>query len=133
MSAFDDDARALVDAAERRERVAAWEATGRLVSRLADQSSLPDPKTVFSLVWKGAAKHRWFDIAEVLSGSAAARPDAPPSTRRLHAQMLMERGYTEEALSRLQPLLGVADLTDFDLGEAYGHIGRIHKDRFVSA
>jgi hypothetical protein len=133
MGTFDDDAQTLLDAAARRDRVVAWEATGRLVSRFSDQSTFLDPEKIFSLVWKGAAKYRWFDIAEVLSGTAAARPDAPPSTRRLHAQMLMERGYTEEALSRLQTLLGVRNLTDFDLGQAYGHIGRMHKDRFVSA
>jgi hypothetical protein len=88
---------------------------------------------VYSVVWRGAAKYRWFDIAELLAGAAAARSDSHPSTRRLHAQMLLERGFTEEALVRLQAILALPDLPEFDRGQAYGHVGRIHKDRFVAA
>src|SRR5215510_8119854 len=95
-----DDEKALGEAAARHDRVAAWEAAARLISQFADHSRPVDDATVFQSVWK-AAKHRWFDIAEIMAGAAAARPDASPANRRLHTQMLMERGFTEEALVRL--------------------------------
>jgi hypothetical protein len=131
--AFADDAQALVDAASRHDRLGAWQAAARVVSHLSDATNRVTPMMVQHLVWNGAAHHRWFDIAEVVAGAAAARPDALPSMRRLHAQMLMERGFTEEALSRLHALLTLSSLPDYDRGQAFGHIGRIYKDRFIEA
>jgi hypothetical protein len=46
--------------------------------------------------------------------------------------MPMERGLSEEALSRLRSLLANPRLPAFDRGEAEGHIGRIFKDRFIA-
>ena len=127
-----DDEKALAEAAARHDRVAAWEAAARLTSKFSDHSKSIEDHTVFQSVWK-AAKIRWFDIAEILAGAAAARPDASPANRRLHSQMLMERGFTEEALARLHSVIEISNLSEFDRGQAFGHIGRIHKDRFVTA
>jgi hypothetical protein len=133
MAGFSDEAQALTEAAARHDRLRAWEATGRLVSLLSDPSSRVPHETIFQLVWSGAAAHRWFDLAELIAGAAAARPGAEPATRRLHAQMLMERGFTDEALSRLHGVLVMPGLRDFDRAEALGHIGRIHKDAVIAA
>jgi hypothetical protein len=131
MSTLDDE-RALGEAAARHDRVGAWEAAARLISQLSDHSRAGDDTAVYQTVWK-AARNRWFDIAEVLAGAAAARPNASPASRRLHAQMLMERGFAEEALARLHSVLEISSLSEFDRGQAFGHIGRIHKDRFARA
>jgi len=130
---FDDAGQVLADAAGRSDRVAAWDAAGRVVSCISDPAIAIDANALFTLVWKGAVSHRWFDIAEIVSGAAAARTDAALGTRRLHAQMLMERGFTEEALSRLATILQNPALSDFDREQVYGHVGRIYKDRFVAA
>ena len=133
MASYKEAAQALTEAASRRDRVAAWDAAGRLVSYIASPTNSLNPDSVFTLVWQGAAIVRWFDIAEVISGAAASRPDATPASRRLHAQMLMERGFTEEALARLDRLLANPALGALDRGQALGHVGRIYKDRFVAA
>jgi hypothetical protein len=133
MSAMMDVSEQLSQAAERGDKIGAWDAAGRLMGFLSDLRHVLHPDDIWRLVWSGAARHRWFDIAEVLAGAAAARVDAPPSVRRLHAQMLMERGYAEEALSRLHALLERGGLSAYDRGQAQGHIGRIYKDRFVGA
>jgi hypothetical protein len=132
MTAFTTDAQALTEAASRHDRLAAWDAAGRLVSHFSNAATHVSPEVVFGLVWSGAATNGWFDIAELLAGAAAARADAPPGAARLHAQMLMERGFSEEALSRLTRILATK-LLPYDEVEAYGHIGRIYKDRFVTA
>ncbi len=123
----------LIVAAESSDRLAAWDAAGRMVAWLSDLRNAVNFDAIRNLVWTGAATNRWFDIAEVLAGAAAGRADATPGLQRLHAQMLMERGFLDEALARLEPLLKDAHLSDYDRGEAYGQIGRIHKDRFLSS
>jgi hypothetical protein len=130
---FDDAGKVLIDAAGRSDRVAAWDAAGRVVSCISDPAVAIDPRGVFSLVWIGAASHQWFDIAEIVSGAAASRTNADLGTRRLHAQMLMERGFTEEALSRLAAIRQNPALSAFDREQVFGHVGRIYKDRFVAA
>jgi hypothetical protein len=133
ITAFPDSARALTDAAQRRDRLAAWDAAGRLAPWLADLRNRVDRWDFHTFLWTSAIRNRWFDIAELLAAVVAGRPDASLSTRRLHAQMLLERGFYEEALERLGILLKRDDLEDFDRGEALGHVGRIHKDRFIAA
>ena len=95
-----EDAYALVDAARRGDKAAAWKAAGGLLSWLGDISHSLSPETARRLVWKGAAVNRWFDIAELVAGAVASRIDATAGQRRLHAQMLMERGFPAEALAR---------------------------------
>jgi trypsin-like peptidase/tetratricopeptide repeat protein len=133
MSALDDAGVRLTEAAKRGDRMAAWLAAGELVPILADPERPPDPKTVRHLVWNGGAKYRWFDIAELLAGAAATRAGATPAVRRLHAQMLLERGFYDEALARIDALLRDPALSRKDRSEAAGHAGRIHKDRFLAA
>ena len=133
MSAIDDAARALVEAAAAGNRLVAWEAASRVIAHLANPATPAPPDRVRTLVWSGGAKYRWFDIAELIAATAAARPDATPGIRRLHAQMLLERGFTEEALARLHPLLHSRSLSPYHRGQAFGHVGRIYKDRFVEA
>ena len=132
MSTSREAAEALTEAAQRHDRTAAWHAVGPIVSEWG-RIGRPLPFTeVFELVWS-AANNRWFDIAEVLAGAAAGRADATPDVCRLHAQMMMERGFTGEALLRLESLLQNARLSEFDQREARGHLGRIYKDQFVKA
>ena len=132
MSELTDAARVLTDGAARRDWLAAWDAAGRLLPLIADlRNTLPEDFR--GLVWTGAINNRWFDIAELLAGAAASRADATLATRRLHAQMLMERGYYDEALVRLGRLLQRPELSQFDRKEAIGHVGRINKDRFIAA
>ncbi|PWT82373.1 MAG: hypothetical protein C5B57_08785 [Blastocatellia bacterium] len=133
MATFEEASQALVDAAARCDRLAAWDAAGRLVSVISNPAHTASPESIFRVVWRGAATNRWFDIAELIAGTAGARTDAVPATRRLHAQMLMERGFTEEALSRLKNVLQNPALPPFDRSQALGHIGRIYKDRFITA
>lgn len=133
MDAFERLAEGLTKAAADGDRLAAWDAAGRIIARIADPSLALTPEQVKSLVWKGGAKYRWFDIAETIAGAAVQRGDAVGATRRLHAQMLMERGFSDEALARLHELLQKQLLSSADQSEAFGHIGRIHKDRFVEA
>ena len=56
------------------------------------------------LLWQAAIQHRWFEIAELLACAMASRLGAPPALKRLHAQMLLERGFDDEALARLDDL-----------------------------
>jgi hypothetical protein len=133
MSAILDMSERLTQAATQGDKIGAWDAAGRLIGWLSDLRNVFSPEELRKLVWDGAAKHRWFDIAEVLAGAAAARVDATPSVRRLHAQMLMERGYAEEALARLHALLEQGRVSGYERGQALGHIGRIYKGRFVDA
>jgi hypothetical protein len=123
---------AFKSAAASGERVAAWHAAIDLLAWLSDLRNEPDPPLIKSIV-RTASDRRWFDMAELLAATAAGRIDATPGTRRLHVQMLMERGLSEEALSRLHSLLANPRLPVFDRGEAAGHIGRIFKDRFLAA
>jgi hypothetical protein len=64
---------------------------------LSDDRNEADAKLVKTIV-RTASDWRWFDMAELLAATAARRIDVAPATRRLHAQMLMERGLSEEAL-----------------------------------
>lgn len=129
---FDEIAAALTEAGARVDRRAAWEITGHLITHLSDLRN-PVPASLRQLTWTAAINNRWFDIAEALVSAAARRADATPALRRLQAQMLMERGFTEEALARIYRLLGEPGLADNERGEAMGHIGRIHKDRLIEA
>lgn len=133
MSALPDAAQALTEAAQRRDKVGAWQAAGQLLPWLGDLSHPLEPDAARRLVRSGAANNRWFDIAELLAGAVSARADATAGMRRLHAQMLMERGFQDEALARLEALRDDRSLADFDRGELFGHLGRIHKDRFIAA
>ncbi len=133
MSVLPPSADALLEAARQRDRRAAWAAVADLLPWLADLRRSVPPAAVFHLTWAGGAVNRWFDIAELISGTAAARADAAPGTRRLHAQMLMERGFDDEALSRLEPLRHDATLPAAERQQVFGQLGRIHKDRFAAA
>lgn len=133
MSAFPESATRLTEAAEYGDKASAWAAAGQLVAWLSDPIHPINPQAAFTLVWTGAASKRWFDIAELVAGAFADRADATAGLRRLHAQMLMERGFYDEALARLEPLRGDLSLSQKDRVEVFGHIGRIHKDRFIAA
>jgi S1-C subfamily serine protease len=133
VNSLPDAAQDLTNAAAAGDKNAAWQAAGRLASWLSDLRNPVDATAVYRVVWSGAAEYRWFDIAEVVSAAAAVRADAKPALRRLHAQMLMERGFTEEALSRLHRLLTEGKLSDRDRSQAIGHLGRIYKERFIAA
>lgn len=133
MTAFPEAARALVDSASRGDRLGAWDATGRLLPWLSDLRNQLDAAPFQTLLWTGAINNRWFDIGELIAGAAASRADAPPGVRRLHAHMLIERGFYEEALIRLRALLPCPNLSAYDTREILGHIGRINKDRFIGA
>ena len=133
MSELDEAGVHLTDAAERGDRAGAWQAAGRLLPLLSDLERPLNPLTVRHLVWSGGAIRRWFDIAELLAGAAALRADATPDLRRLHAHMLLERGFSQEALARLTALLSDPALSPKDRSEAVGHVGRINKDRFIAA
>src|SRR5438309_381114 len=97
------------------DRLASWRAIGEAIAWLADLRNEAEPNFVRQVV-RTPANQRWFDMAELLAGAAATRIDSTPGTRRLHAQMLMERGFSEEALSRLRSLLANPDLSLFDKG-----------------
>ena len=66
-------ATALSEAAERGDKLAAWRAGGELLAWLADLSHPISPGAARMLVWSSAARHRWFELAEVLAGAIAAR------------------------------------------------------------
>src|SRR5436190_23037856 len=119
-------------AAAAADRVAAWGPAVRIMGWLSDDRNEADAKLVKKIV-RTAADRRWFDMAELLAATAVRRIEGAPATRRLHAQMLMERGLSEEALSRLRSLLAQRNLPRFEREEAEGHIGRIFKDRFLEA
>ena len=114
------------------DKAAAWSAAVEVMGWLSDNRNDADAQLVKTIV-KTASNRRWFDMAELLAATAVQRIDAVPATRRLHAQMLMERGLSEEALARLRALLAAGRLPRFDKEEAAGHIGRIFKDRFLEA
>src|SRR5690349_3735838 len=99
----------LEQAAAGGDRVAAWGPAVRIMGWLSDDRTEADAKLVKKIV-KTVSDRRWFDMAELLAATAARRMDAAPATRRLHAQMLMERGLSEEALSRLRSLLAQRSL-----------------------
>ena len=92
---FPDAALSLTDAASRGDLIAAWDSAVRLLPWLSDLRNQIDARSFHTLLWTGAINNRWFDIAELLAAAVAARADAPISIRRIHAQMLVERGYTE--------------------------------------
>jgi hypothetical protein len=131
VNALQTAASALLEAAGRRERLEAWQAAANLLPQLANLSNTVNPGFAFQLVWS-AASNRWFDIAELLAAAVARRADAAPASRRLHAQMLMERGMDHEALARLRPLLTSGSLDAEDRSQALGHVGRIFKERFIA-
>jgi tetratricopeptide (TPR) repeat protein len=123
---------ALQESAEAGERLPAWRPAGEAVAWLSNIRNELTPSLVKSAV-RAAANRRWFDMAEMIAAAAADRFDSTPGMRRLHAQMLLERGFSEEALSRLHALLRRSDLPLEEQREAEGHIGRIYKDRFLAA
>jgi hypothetical protein len=114
------------------DRTAAWSAAVEVMGWLSDNRNVASVDLIESIV-TAASKRRWFDMAELLAATAVQRIDVLPATRRLHAQMLMERGLSEEALTRLRALLAGGSLPQLDGEEAAGHIGRIFKDRFLEA
>src|SRR4051812_4260512 len=122
----------LEQAAAAGDRAAAWGPAVRIMGWLSDDRNDADARLIQRIV-RTASDRRWFEMAELLAATAARRIDAAPATRRLHAQMLMERGLSEEALSRLRSLLAQRSLPRFEREEAEGHIGRIFKDRFLEA
>lgn len=130
MNSLDEIRELLRQAVESGDRLAGWHAAGQLVSVLSDASTPVDQTTVFRLVWT-AVRRRWFDIAELLAAAVAARPDGTADARRLHAQMLLERGFYDEALARLQSLRNDPTLSRWGLEELFGNLGRIYKDRFL--
>jgi hypothetical protein len=132
MSDFDDIQQLLKHAVETGDRLAGWQAAGRFVTAMSESTRTIDQKLAFPLVW-AAARSRWFDIAEIIAGAVAGRPDGTADARRLHAQMLMERGFYDEALARLKTLRADPTLSAWGLGELFGHVGRISKDRFVES
>jgi tetratricopeptide (TPR) repeat protein len=130
---FEDEAARLTGAAAAGDRDTAWQAAARIVPHLASLERPINAAAVRHLVWAGAGVNRWFDIAELLASAAAMRADATPEVRRLQAQMLMERGFADEALARLARLLADPALSPQERSEAAGHVGRIHKDRFLAS
>jgi S1-C subfamily serine protease len=124
---------ALRETGDSRDKRAAWQAAIDLLPWLSDIRHPVEPVEARRLLWQGAIQHRWFDIAELLASAMASRVGAPPALKRLHAQMLLERGFDDEALARLDDLRRDAALTDYDREQVLGHLGRIHKDRFVAA
>lgn len=130
MNGLDEIREMLSRAVESADRLTGWQAAGKFVSTLSDASWPVDETAAFRLVWT-AARSRWFDIAELLAGAVAARPNATADARRLHAQMLLERGFYDEAQARLQILRNDPTLSPWGLGELFGHLGRIYKDRFI--
>ena len=133
MTGWPEATAALLEAGANRDKHAAWQAAIDLLPWLSDVRHPVDPVEARRLLWQAAIQHRWFEIAELLACAMASRLGAPPALKRLHAQMLLERGFDDEALARLDDLRRAADLTDYDRGEVLGHLGRIHKDRFVAA
>jgi hypothetical protein len=113
------DARAVEElraAAAAGDRTAAWTAAVKVMGWLSDNRNHADAQSIKTIV-KTASNRRWFDMAELLAATAVQRIDAAPATRRLHAQMLMERGLSEEALARLRALLEGRRLPSFDRGK----------------
>ncbi len=133
MTGWPEATAALLEAGTSRDKHATWQAAIDLLPWLSDVRHPVEPLEARRLLWQAAIQHRWFEIAEVLACAMASRLGAPPALKRLHAQMLLERGFDDEALARLDDLRRAADLTDYDRGEVLGHLGRIHKDRFVAA
>jgi len=133
MTGWEEATAALRDAGAARDKHAAWQAAIDLMPWLADIRHPVEPVEARRLLWQAAIQHRWFEIAELLACGMASRLGAPLALKRLHAQMLMERGFDDEALARLEDLRRDGTLTDYDRGEVLGHLGRIHKDRFVAA
>jgi hypothetical protein len=123
----------LRDAGDRCDKHAAWQAAIDVLPWLSDVRHPVDPDEARRLLWQAAIQHRWFEIAELLASAMASRLGAPPALKRLHAQMLLERGFDDEALARLEDLRNADVLNDYDRAQAFGHLGRIHKDRFVAA
>ena len=130
MSDLGEMQRLLNEAVESGDRLAGWHAAGLFISAASVASQPFDPRAAFRLVWT-PVRRRWFDIAELLAGALAMRPDATADTRRLHAQMLLERGYYDEALARLQSLRNDATLSRWGLEQLFGNLGRIYKERFL--
>ena len=124
---------ALRDAGANCDKRAAWQAAIDLVPWLSDVRHPIDPDAARRLLWDAVIQHRWFEIAELLASALASRLGAPPALKRLHAQMLLERGFDDEALARLEDLRSAGVLNEYDRAQAFGHLGRIHKDRFVAA
>jgi hypothetical protein len=112
------------------DRLAAWDAAAQCISALSVASQPVDANAAFQLVWT-PVRRRWFDIAELLAGALAMRPDSTADARRLHAQMLLERGFYDEALARLQGLRNDPTLSRWGLEQLFGNLGRIYKDRFL--
>ena len=133
MNAWSDATAGLREAGASRDKRAAWQAAIDLLPWLSDIRHPVEPDEARSLLWQAAIQHRWFEIAELLASAMAARLGAPLALKRLHAQMLLERGFDDEALARLEELRRDPGLTDYDRAQALGHLGRIHKDRFVAA
>jgi len=133
MTGWPEATAALREAGASRDKHAAWQAAIDLLPWLSDLRHPVEPVEARRLLWQAAIQHRWFEIAELLACAMASRLGAPPALKRLHAQMLLERGFDDEALARLDDLRRADDLTDYDRGEVLGHLGRIPKDRFVAA
>ena len=133
MIAWPEATAALRDAGASCDKRAAWQAAIDLLPWLSDVRHPVEPDAARKLLWKAAIQHRWFEIAELLASAMASRLGAPPALKRLHAQMLLERGFDDEALARLEDLRSTGVLNDYDRAQAFGHLGRIHKDRFVAA
>ena len=121
---FEAAVAALVDTVEHGEKPSAWQAAIRITS-LSNTAVLVRPDILMRAVKKCCFERRWSDIAEIVAAAATARVDASSAMRRLHAQMLLERGLTEEALVRLDTLLATRQLSPADRTQAFGHIGRI--------
>lgn len=79
---------------------------------------------------------RAFDDLYVLTSEMNSEGLQTQKTRRLEIQALVEMGVFETALDLVRPLL-VGEIDDktngFDVQEAYGLLGRIYKQMFVSA
>lgn len=112
------------------DRLTAWDVAGQCISAVSASTQPVDFRVGFQLVWT-PVRRRWFDIAELIAGALALRADASADTRRLHAQMLLERGFYDEALARLQILRHDPTLSRWGLDQLFGNLGRIYKDRFL--
>ena len=89
--------------------------------------SEPEARRVIAQV----IENRWFDVAEQIATPLAAQADASPTIVRRYAQILMERGRFDDALTQLNTLSEIKGLRAVELYEVVGHIGRLYKDQFM--
>jgi hypothetical protein len=104
----------------------------QLAARLRSEPA-PLPEDRARSILQRLRRKRRFDSMALVADALSAYGQVSPGVRLQYAQALIERGYLVPAEQMLRSILGTAAPSSFENAEVRGLLGRIGKQRYVTA